>query len=161
MTVTAKPHTPGISGGEVRETRLAPEMSLVEIAEPFAKGAVWRSLDPRRLQRRLWRQVMDRAPLFTQLPDLAVSIADKINSGQVSLEVELRNLPPAVRQLRGSLSRLALSVIVSSLLLAGALLPGQQQKSFLIGAHIPEAVFGLAFIFSILLILITLFWPQS
>lgn len=140
---------------------LAPEMSLVEIAEPFAKRVVRHRLDPRRLQRRLWRQVMDRASLLTQLPDLAVSIADKVNSGQVSLEVELRNLPLAVRQLRGSLNRLALSVILSSLLLAGALLLGQQQKSFLMGTHISEAVFGLAFLFSILLILATLFWPRN
>lgn len=139
---------------------LAPDMSLVEIAEPFARRILWRRYDPRRMQRRFWGRVMDRAAALSRLPDLAVEVADKINRGQISLDIELRNLPLAVGQLRGTINRMALSIIFSSLLLAGAFLLGQQHTSFLLGTHFSEAVFGLAFLFSILLILVILFWPR-
>ncbi len=139
---------------------LAPEMSLVEIAEPFAKQIIWRRFDPRRLQKRFWGRIKSQAATLSRLPDLAVEVADKINRGQICLEIEHRNLPMATSQLRATINKLSLSIIFSSLLITGAFLLSLQKAPFLLNTSFSEIIFGLAFLFSILLILVILFWPR-
>ncbi|MDH7576339.1 MAG: AarF/ABC1/UbiB kinase family protein [Bacillota bacterium] len=145
--------------GVIRE--LAPEMSLVEIAEPFAWRVSWRRYDPRRLQRRFWQRLAETSGSVTRLPGLAEEAARKIIHGQVSFEIQHREFPLAVGHLQRAVNRLALSIILASLLIAGSLLTRLDSYSFLVRFHLSELVLGLAFIASFFLIAFLLFFSRS
>ncbi len=145
--------------GVIRE--LAPDMSLVEIAEPFAWRVFWRRYDPRRLQRRFWQRLAETTGSLTRLPEVVEEAARKISRGQVSLEIEHREFPHAVGQLRKAADRLALSIILASLLIAGAILVHLDPYSFLARIHLPELVLGLALSASFFLLILLLVFSRS
>lgn len=140
--------------GVIRE--LAPEMSLVEIAEPFAWRVFWRRYDPRRLQHRFWEQVLEISGSIIRLPKLFEEAAEKISHGQISLEIEHREFPVMLSQLRKAVNHLTLSIAFSSLLIAGSFLIVLSPHSLLVRLHLPELIFGIAFFSTLLLIIIIL-----
>jgi len=138
--------------GIIRE--LTPEISLVEIAEPFANRVILHRYDPRRVFRILWKNILQNTTNIVHFPALIEDIFEKIRNGQLSIPLEYRELPAIVSQLRKSVQYLALSMILSSLLIAGAILVSMNPSSFFVRYHLSEAVFVLAFFPSLLLIII-------
>lgn len=144
--------------GTIRE--LAPDISLVEIAEPFASRVILRRYNPRRLLHLFWQNFAQSAANVAHLPTLAEEVIDKIKSGQFSITLEHKELPHAANQLRRAMHRLALSLILSSFLIAGAILVSVNPSSFLVRLHLSEVIFGLAFLTSLFL-MITLFLNRN
>lgn len=138
--------------GIIRE--LAPEISLVEIAEPFASRVILRRYDPRRVFHVFWKNIVQSTTNVTHLPALIEDIIEKIRHGQLSIPLEHRELPATVNQLRKSVHNLALSMILSSLLIAGAILVSVNSTSFFVRYHLSEVIFVLALFPSLLLIVI-------
>lgn len=138
--------------GTIRD--LAPEISLVEIAEPFATRVFLRRYDPRRLLENAQQNALQFFSTFIRLPVLLDDLIEKIKCGQLALPIEHKELPMAVNQLRRTVHRLALSIILSSLLIAGAIMVSTNPSSFFIRYHVSELIFLSAFIPSFLLIIV-------
>lgn len=138
--------------GTIRE--LAPEISIVEIAEPFAAKVFLRRYDPRRILQIVQENTLQLFSTFVHLPMLLEDLIDKIKGGRLSLPIEHKELPMAVNQLRKTVHRLALSIILSSLLIAGAIMVSMNPSSFIAKYHLSEIIFLFAFILSLLLIII-------
>ena len=138
--------------GTIRE--LAPEISIVEIAEPFATRVLLRRYDPRRLLHIAQQNTLQFFSTFVHFPLLLEDLIDKIKGGRLALPIEHKELPMAVGQLRKTIHRLALSIILSSLLIAGAIIVSTNPSSFFARFHIAEIIFLFAFIPASLLIII-------
>lgn len=137
--------------GTIRE--LAPDISLVEIAEPFARRVILHRYDPRRLLHIIRQNLAQTASGFAHLPALAEEVIEKMRSGRFVISVENRELPFAVNQLRRGIHHLALSMILSSLLIAGAILVSSNPSSFFVRFHLSEIIFGAALLTSLLLMI--------
>ncbi|MGB4505110.1 MAG: AarF/UbiB family protein [Syntrophaceticus sp.] len=141
--------------GTIRD--LDPEISLVEIAEPFARKVFFRRYDPRRLLGNAQQNTLQLFSTFIHLPVMIEDLIDKIKGGQLALPIEHRELPTAVNQLRRTVHRLALSIILSSLLIAGAIMVSMNPSSFFVRYHISEIIFLSAFLIAFLLIIFLFF----
>lgn len=140
--------------GVIRE--LAPKMSLVEIAEPFASRVIRRRYSPRRIQQRIWENILETSLSVARLPRIAEKIGDKIRCGQASLIIEHKELPLIRRQLRNAVNRLTLSILLTGMLIAGSLLVRLEPAPILVHNHLSEIIFGLAIIPSFILIIVLL-----
>ncbi len=145
--------------GVIRE--LAPEMSLVEIAEPFASRVIWQRYDPRRIRRRFMENIVKTTATIARLPYLAEGVAERINHGQVSLLVEHKGFPMVIGALRKSINRLALSIILASLLVAGAILVSLEPSSIFSRYHLSEIIFVLTLIHSFILTILLVFYSRD
>jgi ubiquinone biosynthesis protein len=134
-------------------SELDPELSIVEIAEPFASRVILHRYDPRRILKITQQNILQLFSTFTNLPGLMEDVIDKIKRGQLALPIEHKDLSFAVRQLRKAVHRLALSLILSSLLIAGAIMVSANPSSFFHRFHISEIIFLFAFIPSFLFII--------
>lgn len=143
--------------GTIRD--LAPELSLVEIGKPFATKVYLRRYDPRKILHNTQQNTLHLFTTLMHLPELLEELIDKIRSGRLALSMELKDLPMAINQLKNTVNRLAISIIFSSLLIAGAVMVSVDPSSFLIRYHISEIIFIFA-ILLVALILIALFFDR-
>jgi ubiquinone biosynthesis protein len=141
--------------GVIRE--LSPEMSLVEIAEPFATRVITQRYNPGRIQKRLWRDMVEMSGSIMRLPGLVEDLATRLQRGDVKLTVQQQDFPLAIGQLRRSVTRLAISIIIASVLIASSLLMKIDPSSILIRYHICEMVLVITFGTSFLLISVLFF----
>ena len=137
--------------GTIRD--LAPELSLVEIGKPFAVKVYLHRYDPRKIIHKTQQNSFRLFSTLMHLPELLEDLIDNIRSGRLALSIELKDLPMAINQLKSTVNRLAISIIFSSLLIAGALMVCINPSSFIIRYHISEIVF----IFAVLLVGLLLF----
>lgn len=137
--------------GVIRE--LAPEMSLVEIAEPFAWRVYRWRFDPRRLQAHFWRHFKDTGRTLLRIPGLLEDAAAKISRGKITLEIEHKDLSVALGHLKGAMNRLSLSILLASLLVAGSFMIRMEPRSWIYRLHLPDIVLGFSLFLSLFLII--------
>ncbi|MDD2555918.1 MAG: AarF/UbiB family protein [Syntrophaceticus sp.] len=137
--------------GTIRD--LVPDLSLVEIGRPFAAKVYLHRYDPRKIIHKTQQNSFRLFSTLMHLPELLEDLIDNIRSGRLALSIELKDLPMAINQLKSTVNRLAISIIFSSLLIAGALMVCINPSSFIIRYHISEIVF----IFAVLLVGLLLF----
>ncbi len=138
--------------GTIRD--LDPTISIVKIAEPFATRVFLRRYDPRRLLENAQQNAFRFISTFIHLPMMLEETIDKIKGGQLALPLEHREFPALISGLKKIMRRLLLSIILSSLLISGAILVSANPVSFFARYHISEIVFSFAFLTSLLLIIV-------
>lgn len=143
--------------GTIRD--LVPDLSLVEIGKPFATKVYLHRYDPRKILHKTQKNSLRLFSTLMHLPELFEDLIDNIRSGRLALSIELKDLPMAVNQLKSAANRLAVSIIFSGLLIAGALMVRINPSSFIIRYHISEVIFVFAFLV-VGLLLFTLFFDH-
>lgn len=143
--------------GTIRD--LVPDLSLVEIGKPFATKVYLHRYDPRKILHKTQKNSLRLFSTLMHLPELFEDLIDNIRSGRLALSIELKDLPMAVNQLKSAVNRLAVSIIFSGLLIAGALMVRINPSSFIIRYHISEVIFVFAFLV-VGLLLFTLFFDH-
>jgi len=138
--------------GTIRD--LDPTISIVKIAEPFATRVFLRRYDPRRLLENAQQNAFQFISTFIHLPIMLEDTIEKIKDGQLALPLEHRELPALISGLKKIMRRLLLSIILSSLLISGAILVSASPVSFFARYHISEIIFSFAFLTSLLLIFV-------
>lgn len=131
---------------------LAPNMSLVEIAEPFASGVILKRYHPTRIKRYITENIAKTLSTAAKLPFLAESIGEKINLGQISLHVDNKEFFALIRALQGSINRLSLSIAFGSILIVGAMLVGKNPHSVFFRYHFSDILFVLGLLSTLLLL---------
>ncbi|HAA90304.1 MAG: ABC-1-like protein kinase [Thermoanaerobacterales bacterium 50_218] len=145
--------------GVIRE--IAPEMSLAEIAESFARKAYYQRFAPRRWQKRLWREIAETVGSICRIPRFAEDVVNKLNRGEVSLVVEHKELISILDKLHKAMNRLALSIIFASILIVSAFLVRSVLSPVFFNLHIPELLFAFTLVFSFVLVLACFFANRS
>ncbi|MDI3317953.1 MAG: AarF/UbiB family protein [Bacillota bacterium] len=108
--------------------QLAPEVSVVELAEPYGRELLWQRFDPRRVARRVTDSAGETVRDLSQVPPAVVRLLHRAEAGRIGFEVRAEQLDRAVRAIERSTGRLAtavlllaLSVLAAGLLVAAAL----------------------------------------
>lgn len=130
---------------------LAPDMSLVEIAEPFASRVILKRYHPSRIKQHLMENIVKTLTTAAKLPSLAESIGEKINLGQISLRVDNKEFLTLIRALQGSINRLSLSIAFGSILIVGAMLVSKNPYSVFFRYHFSDILFVLGLLSSFLI----------
>jgi len=102
--------------------QLDPDLDLFAVFEPFARRLSWRLALPRRAWgEALLRQGADWGELISRLPRSTNHLLDQAERGDL-FRVHLKDADPIMRRLDRLATRLALSMLVSALLVSLALL---------------------------------------
>lgn len=136
--------------------RLDPDISIVDIAEPFGRELLKERFNPTILADKAWHNVKDYTNLFIELPRQLKALMQMLQRGRTRVEIAipelenfLRKLDRISNQISFSIILLSFSIIMSGLVVASAL--GRQPLIFW---HIPaiEAGFVIAAVMFFLLI---------
>ncbi|MDH7479851.1 MAG: AarF/ABC1/UbiB kinase family protein [Syntrophomonadaceae bacterium] len=132
--------------------QLDPQISMLELAENFARQVLRRRLEPSRIRRSLTRVLLETLGLAQSLPRRADNVLGMMEEGEIKLQLEHHNLRPLVRSVNTFTNRLALSILIGSLVIGSSFI-ARTADSFLRKIPIAEIVFVAAAAVSIWLIL--------
>jgi ubiquinone biosynthesis protein len=128
---------------------LDPEFVFFEAAKPFARRLIAERLSLRRLGDDLLRTLREASQLAHSLPRRLGSLADKLEAGEVSLGIDLRQMPDLSTKMDVVANRLAFSIVVAAIIISSAvLIMGGSQVSVwhlpIVGWGVPIAQIGFA-----------------
>ncbi|GAW91816.1 ABC1 kinase family protein [Calderihabitans maritimus] len=120
--------------------RLDPQLSLMEVAEPFGKKLLRRRLSPREIGRRIWEQIMEFSGLLSELPERLEQLLDLLEEGNLTVNLEHQGLRAFMNHLNTVSNRICLSIVIGSVIIGSSLLAQKTASSFL--ARVPVAEIG-------------------
>lgn len=137
-------------------SQLDPELSIVDIAEPYGKRLVAQKFSPRNIKNTIEEVVIDYSEVAKNLPRQVDSILKLLEDGELKINMEHSNLRRLTSRLDVMSNRLSLAIIVASIII-GSSLAIDKTNSILISkiplveiGFVTAIVLGLFLIYSIL-----------
>ena len=120
--------------------RLDPGFNLAEMAKPFGERLLRERVSWRRLQDEALQTVGTASRLVRDLPLRAESLMERMQDGEVTLGIDLRQLGRIIAKFDSMISRLAFSLVVAALIVGSAVVihGGATEWNFL-GLQLPIA----------------------
>ena len=135
---------------------LDPSFNLTEMAKPFGERLLRERFSWRRLQGEALQMVGTASRMMRDLPQRAESLMVRLQDGEVTLGIDLRQLTRIIAKFDSMINRLAFSVVVAALILGSAVVihGGATEWGFL-GLRLPIAhiSFALAVIMGVWLLI--------
>jgi ubiquinone biosynthesis protein len=123
-----------VATGEDIAHRLDADFNLVEYSTPYVWQLLKRSMSPRRQARDLEFAAIDLLNLLKELPYEVRGILHQVRAGRFKIEFEHIGLRPLRQTLIQATNRLAIAVVLASLLIG---------SSLILLSRLPPLVFGL------------------
>ncbi|MCD5390798.1 AarF/UbiB family protein [candidate division NPL-UPA2 bacterium] len=120
-----------IIGGIGRE--LDPDFDFLQVAKPFAYDLIKRRLHPKKLFINLTRTLSEVSSSLESLPGQVSQILRRFRQGEFKLTIEHKGLEEAIRDRDRSSNRMALGLVITSLIIASSLLIQSQGPIFWVG----------------------------
>jgi len=111
--------------------QIDPDATLVGLAEPYAELVVREHLSPGQLGRQLGKELLQTGRHALRIPRQISRVLGLMESGEWRLAVDHSGLDPALHRLSTIANRLAIAIILASLIIGTALVSGRGQGSFL------------------------------
>lgn len=102
--------------------RLDPDFNVIEIAEPFARRLLAERYDPRTVAGRISSRAAHWADLAVQLPDRVDNILRQVEKGGLRIQFVHRGLDRLIHRLDVITNRMALAVVIASLVIGSSLI---------------------------------------
>ncbi|MDI3480884.1 MAG: ubiquinone biosynthesis protein [Tepidanaerobacteraceae bacterium] len=118
---------------------LAPNLSIIEIAEPYVKEALRQSYSIKALKTNIYNSLNRIRAYGWGLPRHSMKIMEMIERGEIQLTLKHEKLDRLISRLDIISNRLAFSIIVASLIMGSSLMADQSRRLFL---KIPVAELG-------------------
>lgn len=118
---------------EAAGTRLKVRVNVLELARPYTSRMISGSLNPRKATRDLHLWASDWSAFLSDFPNDVKTALHRFTTGQTQIMLRHTGLEPAVANLRRMVNRMALVLIVCTLVLASAIL---------VLSGVPPLVFG-------------------
>ncbi|MCL6458610.1 MAG: AarF/ABC1/UbiB kinase family protein [Gorillibacterium sp.] len=93
---------------------LDPEVSIVDLAEPFGRRLLRERFRPNQVRKRLWKDTTETVSTLAQLPRQLSQVSKLICSGKLRMEVGLTDLEPLLRKLDQVSNRISFSIVLLS-----------------------------------------------
>ncbi|NLK50854.1 MAG: AarF/ABC1/UbiB kinase family protein [Syntrophomonadaceae bacterium] len=119
---------------------LDPTISLIELAEPLARGIIRQRLAPQAIRKTLTRTVQELWDFTHRVPRQVENVLGLLEEGEIKLQLEHQNLPRFFGRLNTIANRISLSILIASLIVGSSLIVKQVPESFL--ATLPIAEIG-------------------
>ncbi|AHF07119.1 ABC1 kinase family protein [Desulfitobacterium metallireducens] len=137
--------------------QLDPEISIIDIAQPYGKQLLKERFEPKNIAEKTWNNLRDTVDLAVDLPQQAKEFLRSAQNGKIRFEIVtpelgnfLKKMDRLSNQLSFSLVLLAFSIIMAGLIIASAL-GGSQPILF---GRIPAIDVGFTFAFIMFVLLI-------
>lgn len=100
---------------------LDPDFNLVEFARPFLSRMLRQRMSPKRWGGDALRTARAFGRFFVSLPKRSTALMDQLETGEMTVGIEVRRLGQVMRRLDAIANRLVFSVIVASLIIGSSL----------------------------------------
>lgn len=132
--------------------QLDPQISLLVLAENFARGVLRKRLEPSSIKRSLSRVLLETLGLAQSIPRRTENVLSLLEEGEIKIQLEHRNLRPVARSVNTFTNRLSLSILIGSLVVGSSFI-ARSSEGFLRTIPIAEIGFIAAAAMSVWLIL--------
>jgi ubiquinone biosynthesis protein len=102
--------------------KLAPDLSIIELAIPYARRLFFENWDPKEDLARGLRGVFRLSRSAIKLPEKLLTLVDNALSGKLKFEMEHTNLDRAIAELSKMANRIVFSLIISALIIGSSML---------------------------------------
>ncbi len=138
--------------------KLDPDFDMFEVARPYAKEVVWEFVSPKALGKKALKGLEDWGDLSLALPRRVDSLLRQLDQGDFEAKLEIKRADEIVKRLDKMANRLAVSLLLTALILATALLIPQVDLTWpwgiatwlLVLGFGVTSILGMMLIFSIL-----------
>lgn len=137
-------------------SQLDPQLSIVDIAEPYGRRLLARRFSPSRVKHNLENVIIDYAGLFKELPRELNNILTSIEEGELKIRMEHANLKRLTDRVDLLSNRLSVAIILASIIVGTSLVVDETGGTIFHGIPLVEIGFvtgiilGLFLVYSIL-----------
>ncbi|SHG60720.1 2-octaprenylphenol hydroxylase [Thermosyntropha lipolytica DSM 11003] len=132
-------------------TQLDPQISIVDIAEPYGKKLILRKFSPARLKQNVEDLAIDYGSLFKSLPRDMENILKTISEGQLQIKMEHTNIRKLAERIDIMSNRLSLAIILASIIIGTSLVVDKAGSALLNRIPLVELGFSIAVILGFVL----------
>ncbi len=119
---------------------LDPDISLVDIAQPYGKRALRERYAFKRLGLEVRTALLEYVDIARELPRNVNNLAQRLEEGELKLKMEYSNLNNMLARIDVISNRICLAIVMSSILIGCSLLVNQSETYFL--SHFPLVEVG-------------------
>lgn len=119
--------------------RLDPTLSIMDVAQPFARSLIRERLSVRSLRRGLTQYAGDYVDLLRVLPRQVTRLLEQAEQGELRLRLSIDDSARLVQMIGVLVNRLSITILVASLILGTALIADQERTML---ARLPLAELG-------------------
>lgn len=127
---------------------LDPDLSIVEIAEPFGRKIVKQRYSPGRIKDRARDTALDYIDFSRAFPQRVTSILEQLEDGDLGIDIEITNARDFYRMVDLTSNRLSVAIVTAALIIGSSLAMISSKRTSVL-AQIPLAEIG--FILSFLM----------
>lgn len=129
---------------EAQINRLAPDISLMEIAEPFGRELIKERISFGYLRKTLSKNVQDYGQIFGAFPKQIADLFDKLERGQFKATLQHEYNEKILNKINLMVNRLAFSIVLASLIVGLSFLIQQSEQSIIWKLPVAEIGFIVA-----------------
>lgn len=112
-------------------SQLDPQISIVDIAEPYGRKLMMKRYSPENISANLAEAALDYARLFKTMPREIETLFELLGDGQLKVRMEHENLNRVTEKFDIMSNRLSLAIIISSIVIATALIVDKINSSLI------------------------------
>lgn len=101
---------------------LDPKYDIIKNIEPFVRRLLEKKFSPKYMSKRMVKSVGDFVKFATDLPEELDLLIHKVRKGKLHIEFEHKGLENLIRELESVSKRISLTLVLSSVILASALI---------------------------------------
>jgi ubiquinone biosynthesis protein len=132
---------------------LAPDVSIVELAEPFGKKLMREKLGPRRLGQALQSYLLELSAISFSFPRHLDNLVQTLEEGDLKVTLEHQNFNKLISRLNLVGNRISFSLIVASIIVGSSLIAQRSPQSLLWRFPIAEGGFVIAVLLGLWLLI--------
>lgn len=132
-------------------SQLDPQLSIIDIAEPYGKKVLKKKLSPRKLKNELADMVLDYADIARTMPGQVNNILRTIEEGELKVKMEHMNMKRLFARIDIMSNRLSLAIILASIIIGTSLIADKSSSNFLSQFPLAEGGFVLGVILGLFL----------
>lgn len=132
-------------------SQLDPQLSIVDIAQPYGKRLLRKRFAPEQLKESAESILMDYASVARTLPRDVDNVLKMIEAGEIKIHMEHANLRRLTNKIDILSNRLSLAIIIASIIVGTSLVAGQSSSKLLARVPLVEAGFFAAVILGLFL----------
>jgi ubiquinone biosynthesis protein len=124
--------------------KLDPELSIVNLAEPFGRRLLLERYHPKQLQKRWWRQISGFTEAFINLPRQAGQLSKLIRTGKLKMEIAIPEIDLLLQKLDQVSNRITVSIVLLSfsIIMVGLIIASSLGKAPALILHFPVIEIG-------------------
>lgn len=128
--------------------KIHPDISILDMAEPFGRKLIMERLRPDNVQKRLWKNVSEFAETVADVPRQANHLSKLLRTGKLRMEIGLSEIDLILRKLDQISNRISFSIVLLSfsIIAVGLMLASSlgQKPTFLWNIPVLEVGSGVA-----------------